>query len=120
MEVTEVLVLLGVAIGWLVVAITAYTLIGAFLASALPFEPSPLRNAVESGKFEAVERLLTGAAAATLATPDATLEVAKTEETERLNAEVDAANAELESLARELRAKREEAKAVKGGVSAAS
>ena len=59
MEVTEVLELLGVAIGYLVVAITAYTMIGAFLASALPFEPSPLRNAVESGKFEAVERLLT-------------------------------------------------------------
>ena len=109
MEVTEVLELLGVAIGWLVVAITAYTVIGAFLASALPFEPSPLRNAVESGKFEAVERLLTGAAAATLATPDATLEVAKTEETERLNTEIDAAKTELESLAGELRAKREEA-----------
>ena len=105
----EVLVLLGVAIGYLVVAITAYTVIGAFLASALPFEPSPLRNAVESGKFEAVERLLTGAAAATLATPDATLEVAKTEETERLNTEIDAAKTELERLAGELRAKREEA-----------
>ena len=109
MEVTEVLALLGVAIGYLVVAITAYTVIGAFLASALPFEPSPLRNAVESGKLEAVAGLLTGAAAATLATPDATLEVAKTEETERLNTEIDAAKTELERLAGELRAKREEA-----------
>ena len=109
MEVTEVLALLGVAIGYLVVAITAYTVIGAFLASALPFEPSPLRNAVESGSSEAVERLLTGAAAATNPTHDATMEVAKTKETERLNAEIDAAKTELERLAGELRAKREEA-----------
>ena len=110
MEVMEVLELLGVAIGYLVVAITAYTVIGAFLASALPFEPSPLRNAVESGSSEAVERLLTGAAAATNPTHDATTEVAKTKETERLNAEIDAAKTELERLAGELRAKREEAK----------
>ena len=112
MEVMEVLVLIGVAVGYLVAAITAYTVIGAFLASALPFEPSPLRNAVESGSSEAVERLLTGAAAATNPTHDAndaTMEVAKTKETERLNAEIDAAKTELESLAGELRAKREEA-----------
>mgnify|MGYP002034266600 CR=1 FL=1 len=110
MEVMEVLELLGVAIGYLVAAITAYTVIGAFLASALPFEPSPLRNAVESGSSEAVERLLTGAAAATNPTHDATTEVAKTKETERLNAEIDAAKTELERLAGELHAKREEAK----------
>ena len=51
MEVMEGWVLIGVAVGYLVAAITAYTVIGAFLASALPFEPSPLRNAVSRKTF---------------------------------------------------------------------